>query len=276
MGSIKSENLRIKRNRPPQGEPFIWLTRELLESDAWRTAPLQTRRFLERVMLEHMAHAGTENGRLVVTVDQCKAWGIPRNAVTEAQRDARRRGLVYLGEQGCWAPRRGRRPNRFGLGWLPGHDGSAAPNNWKAWGCCALNIDSIPDAGSKMNGRKRPNRLHTLGIKSPTRGPVLVPTQGPEKINSRANLPEGWRIEKGRITTHEGTVVPLVQDIGTTQEQKAKLAYDRWRLDQLSKRLENFAPVGRVGREFERCSTPPRQCSLPTVPKVDHEPPLSS
>jgi hypothetical protein len=244
MGSIKSANLRTKRNRPPQGEPFIWLTRELLESQAWRTMPIQTRRFVDRVLLEHMAHAGTENGRLIVTADQCVAWGIPRNAVTEAQRDAKRRGLVYLGEQGIWAPRRGRRPNRFGLGWLPGYDGSPAPNNWKAWPLCALGINSSTDAGSKMNGRKRANRLHTMGIKSPTQGTVLSPTQGTEKINSRGNIPEGWRIEKGRITTPEGTVVPLLQDIGTTEEQKARLRYDRWRLDQLSQRLDKLRVSG--------------------------------
>jgi hypothetical protein len=72
-----------------------------------------------------------------------------------------------------------------------------------------------------------------LGLKYP----ALVSTRGPEKINSRGNFPEGWEIKKGRIITPEGTVVPLLQDIGTTEEQKAKLRYDRWRLDQVSDRL---------------------------------------
>lgn len=65
MGSKPlSIKLREKRNRPPQDEPWIWVSRELLESDAWTTAPIWTIRFVHRVMTEHMNHAGTENGYL--------------------------------------------------------------------------------------------------------------------------------------------------------------------------------------------------------------------
>ena len=28
MGSIKADNLRRKRNRPPEGEPWVWHTRK--------------------------------------------------------------------------------------------------------------------------------------------------------------------------------------------------------------------------------------------------------
>jgi len=59
----------IKReNRPPKDMPWIWLTREMLESPAWRAMDmLAARRVVERIILEHMAHAGTENGNLIVT-----------------------------------------------------------------------------------------------------------------------------------------------------------------------------------------------------------------
>ena len=45
--------------------------------------------------------AGKENGRLICTADQCVAWGIRRSAVTEAQRDAIARGLIYRSEDGA-------------------------------------------------------------------------------------------------------------------------------------------------------------------------------
>jgi hypothetical protein len=117
--SSKAKKLLEKRNRPPHGEPWVWLTRELLESDAWRTASKWTRRFVELLMIEHMAHAGTENGRLICTADQCVASGIRRGEVTKAQRDAVARGLVYKSEEGFCSPGRGRKPHRFGLASLP-------------------------------------------------------------------------------------------------------------------------------------------------------------
>jgi hypothetical protein len=123
--------LREKRNRPDG--PFIWMTRELLESDAWRTAPINTVRFVMRLMIEHMAHAGTENGNLICTFDDLSKWGVGRRFIVKAQKEAIRRGLVYRTQKGCRSAGAGRRPHRFGLGWLPGHDGSAAPSRWKLY-----------------------------------------------------------------------------------------------------------------------------------------------
>jgi hypothetical protein len=125
--------LREKRNRPPADQPWVWFTRELLESDAWRTAPINTRRFVERLMLEHMNHGGTENGNLIATFEDCAKWGIRRESIPLAQDDAVKRGLVYLTERGISAPGAGRKPSRFGLGWLPGRDGTPAPNRWKRY-----------------------------------------------------------------------------------------------------------------------------------------------
>ena len=125
--------LREKRNRPPEGEPFVWFTREMSESDALRTAPARTIHFVLRLMVEHMDHAGKENGRLICTWDQCVAWGIPRKHVKAAQADAIRRGLVYQTEKGTASKGAGRRPSKFGLGWLPAHDGAPAANLWKRY-----------------------------------------------------------------------------------------------------------------------------------------------
>jgi hypothetical protein len=121
--------LRDKRNKP--NGPFVWMTRELLESDAWRTADRATRVFVDWLMLEHMAHAGTENGNLIATFGQLTKWGISRGMIHKAQKEAIRRGLVYRTSEGAFNA--GHWPNTFGLGWLPGRDGSPAPNRWKAY-----------------------------------------------------------------------------------------------------------------------------------------------
>jgi hypothetical protein len=152
--------LREKRNRPDG--PFIWMTRELLESDAWRTADRATRVFVDRLLIEHMAHAGTENGLLVATFNDLVKWGISRRLIVKAQKEAIRRGLVYRSQKGCRSAGAGRRPHRFGLGWLPGHDGSAAPNRWKLYqakpkprpGLPPVDINSSTRSGTKLKRTK--------------------------------------------------------------------------------------------------------------------------
>ena len=55
-----------KLMKPPPGEPWVWHTRELITSDAWRSQSITCRRFIELLELDHMNHAGTENGHLMV------------------------------------------------------------------------------------------------------------------------------------------------------------------------------------------------------------------
>ena len=40
------------------------LPRSLIQSDAWRAAGINTRRFIDFLLLEHMAHGGKANGKL--------------------------------------------------------------------------------------------------------------------------------------------------------------------------------------------------------------------
>ena len=71
-------------NSPPSGAPWIWQTASLLASPAWRGMSINARRALDRIMLEHMAHAGTENGNLLVTHRQFIAAGVSRDYVADA------------------------------------------------------------------------------------------------------------------------------------------------------------------------------------------------
>jgi hypothetical protein len=139
--TIMADKLRWKRNHPPAGEPWIWLTRELLESAAWSTAPINTRRVIERLMLEHMAHAGTENGRLIVTYSDFQKYGINSRDVAAAIADAAARGLIIVTQRGRASAGINRKPNRYALGWLPMWDGASAPNRWKSWAAAPIAQD---------------------------------------------------------------------------------------------------------------------------------------
>jgi len=278
MGSIKSRNLLTKRNRPPG--PFVWLTLELLESEAWQTAPLRTRLFVERLMREHIAHGGVENGRLICTFDDCAVAGIRRNAIKEAQRDAIARGLVYRSAEGRAAAGAGRRPHQFGLGWFPAHDGAAAPNRWKSWTTPApavyqQDVYSSNKGSTKLKGGKPRACATRPANKVPTGAPEKVPTGGLEKTFSgaarpsppvpprpsrpsqpsiRTSLPPGWKAAKAddgrvRILTDSGTGLPVADHplVGDAKQRAALLYYQDWK-EKAVDREEHERRVGRGGQ----------------------------
>ena len=192
----KHVRLRDERNRPPEGEPWAWLTKELLESEAWRTAPIWTIRFVFRLMVEHTAHAGTQNGNLICTFNDCATWGIRRNNIKDAQTDAIKRGLVYQSQKGRASAGRGRRPSRFGLGWIGGHDGSPAPNRWKAWrapsfgrltpsrrsGAPAQDIRSSTAVGTGRNGGNASSHLNKVS-------PLVLDKVSPSILGKNEYMP---------------------------------------------------------------------------------------
>lgn len=116
---------RGKLMKPPKGEPWCWLTRELLTSAAWRSLRINGRRFIDFLMLEHMAHAGTENGRLKATYAQLNAFGIPKVKINEAIAEVEGVGLVECKRGGQ------RVATTYTLTWLPIDGLTPATNKWR-------------------------------------------------------------------------------------------------------------------------------------------------
>ena len=116
----------MKAQRPPIGEAWVWLTRELLTSDAWRALGINARRFIEFLMIEHMRHGGKANGLLVAPRRQLERFGVGARHISPAIEEAERLGLVDC-KRGI-----GRRPSSCALTWLPLSDGSAPSNRWRA------------------------------------------------------------------------------------------------------------------------------------------------
>src|SRR5689334_15062718 len=87
---------RRLRNGPPPDEPWIWLTRSMLESDAFRALGINARRVLDFLQLEHMAHAGQENGRLFAPYRQLVLFGIPRSEISGAIEQLEALGFIEV------------------------------------------------------------------------------------------------------------------------------------------------------------------------------------
>ncbi len=118
-----------KLRSPPKGEPWCWLTRELLGSPAWRALSVNARKLMDFLLIEDMNHAGTENGNLCATYDQLEAYGLTRSEIRPAIEEAECLGLIRWQRGGRWAGTN--RPSRFRLTFYADRDGNPATNEWK-------------------------------------------------------------------------------------------------------------------------------------------------
>ena len=130
-----------KLMRPPEGEPFIWLTHELLSSDAWKGLSVNGRRLIDFLLIEHMNHAGTSNGNLMATFKQLVQFGFSRRKIGDAIEEAEKLGLIRC-KRG-WK----RRPSTYRLTFYPDRDRSPPTNEWKKY---QREIESsVPPCGTK-------------------------------------------------------------------------------------------------------------------------------
>ena len=104
---FQTKRIKAKLNAPPDG-PWMPIGREMLRSGAMRALSLHARRALDRIMVEHMDHAGQENGRLKVTWQDIEKFGVHRSFIKRALSELAAVGLVAIEQPG----RRPRGPDR--------------------------------------------------------------------------------------------------------------------------------------------------------------------
>ena len=135
-----------RMNRPPKGQPWVWYTREMLVSGALAAMSLAARRVVERIMIEHMNHAGREIGNLKVTYDNFELFGIRRKTISAAVKMAVDLGFIDITSRGYRAYGTARRPATYALTWLARCDGTPASNRWKT---------SLPESERQVFGLKQ-------------------------------------------------------------------------------------------------------------------------
>jgi hypothetical protein len=114
-------------NQPPTDQPWVWQSRALRESDAWRSAGINVRRFIDFLLLEHMKHGGQANGLLQAPQRQLEEFGIGARYVTKTIHEAEELGLADGDHRGQ------RAAATYALTWLPLHDGTPATDRWQTY-----------------------------------------------------------------------------------------------------------------------------------------------
>ena len=143
-----------KLNSVPNGQAFVWFTREMVESPAWRAMSQNARLVVDRVCVEHMAHGGGQNGSLPVTYDDFQRTGIRRGSIRRAIAEALALGFVEMTRKGTrgygdWAGA----PSLFRLAWLPTSENGPATIRWRRFETLAAAEAAAAEARDSVTKR---------------------------------------------------------------------------------------------------------------------------
>lgn len=103
--------------RPPESEPWVWLTREMLRATTWRALSIAARRILDALLLEHLENGGRENGNLAVTYRQLAAYGVTNDDIHRGLAELQVCGFIRVVKQG-FRIAGGGEPSRYAITWL--------------------------------------------------------------------------------------------------------------------------------------------------------------
>ena len=145
---------------PPVGAAWIWLTRDMLESPAYRALSRAGHQLLARLMVEHCDHAGKENGRLAVSWDAFQAAGLHRSTMAQTLDEVTRLGFVRVVDEGHrgYGTAIGRRATyRLTFAGVVGDDSGPPTNDWKAISQADARsiMEAVRQAERKRKARRR-------------------------------------------------------------------------------------------------------------------------
>jgi hypothetical protein len=182
------------RTRNKLKEPFVPHVRSMLESPAWAVLSITARRILDRLELEHMAHAGKENGKLVCTYDDFVKYGAGRKYIAPAILELRSLGFIEVTQWGRQAVGDGRLPSKYRLTYVQTVEPYyQATNNWRRFEHEAAVKVALERARNELEQRReRFRRRFKNKIRVVKRAPVPVVKRvlgvktGPEKTQGKS------------------------------------------------------------------------------------------
>jgi len=166
---------------------FIARPRQLLDSPVLWVLSLSAHRALIRIELEHMAHAGSANGKLPVTYKDLERCGIHPDAVAPALRELEALGIIETTRRGYGGAAEVRVPSLYRLtyvrAWNAGRADGAGTHEYlrfKTREEAEKAAQEARKAADPRNSARSKNYFATPGIRS-----FSTPENGGETQNSR-------------------------------------------------------------------------------------------
>ena len=152
-GRTGSHSARPRGRKSGQiDEPFIVHRRSMLESSTWGSLTLAARRILDRLELEHLSHAGRENGSLPCSYRDFETFGVRKASVKVALDLLILCGFLRITELGRAGNGEWRRVAKYRLTYLRTLDAEPT-DDWKAH---AQTIAPPPDIDSGLKNASEP------------------------------------------------------------------------------------------------------------------------
>jgi hypothetical protein len=133
MSGYKRGGIAGHKRKNKISQQFVYYTREMIDSPAYRALSLQGRKILRRLELEHMAHGGQDNGKLPCRYHDFVKYGCRKNGLSAALIEVDILGFAPTMSLGTRAY--GNVPGKastFRLTYLPTAEGPAT-DEWKRW-----------------------------------------------------------------------------------------------------------------------------------------------
>lgn len=113
------------------GDQFVMHPVAMLQSPAFVALSRSGHKVLARIEIEHCAHGGKDNGRLPVTHEDFRRYGIDHNSIHPAIREAEALGFIETTQRGIAGNGGYRRASEFRSTYLPAN-GKPPTNEWAA------------------------------------------------------------------------------------------------------------------------------------------------
>jgi hypothetical protein len=191
--------LVCKRNKyvnPPKDSTWVFETREMLESPAYRARSINARRLWDAIKLEHLINGAFMNGELVMPYNELqRIHGCSRCLIRDAIDELVALGFLAEGEP---RPVNGnhRPANTYRLTFLGTGTGAPPTNEWKKFKDAKSDFIALVKRAAKEERQEarqlqRAQRQKHRAQDADFRSPASPTVESPSKVVSLASSPRG-------------------------------------------------------------------------------------